>query len=63
MFFYKNVKGLLEDELWDGYSQSMTSFHNTDGGKEFWKYRKGSFSNSFGVFLEASDTREVFIPQ
>ena len=61
--FYQNEKGLLENELWKGYSHSMTAFFNTNGGKEFWKYRKDSFSASFGAFLETSDVTEVFIPQ
>jgi hypothetical protein len=57
--YYQNNKGLLEDELWQGYRHSMCSFFNTDGGKEFWKVRKKSFSTSFGEFLEASDTVEA----
>ena len=61
--FYQVEKGLLEDELWAGYSHSMTAYFNTDGGKAFWKYRKDSFSTSFCAFLEASDVTEVFIPQ
>jgi hypothetical protein len=61
--FYQNKKGLLEDELWKGYSHSMTSYMNTDGGKEFWKLRKDSFSSTFGDYLEASDTRKIFIPE
>ena len=61
--FYQNRKGLLEDELWEGYSHSMISYLNTDGGKEFWTHRKESFSATFRAFLETSDAREVFIPQ
>ena len=61
--FYQNEKGLLENELWQGYSHSMTSYLNTDGGKQFWNFRKDSFSHSFGEFLEKSDHKEVFIPR
>jgi len=61
--FYQNKKGLLEDELWKGYSYSMTAFINTDGGKEFLRLRKDTFSASFSAFLEASETKTLFIPQ
>ena len=61
--FYQNEKGLLDDELWKGYSHSMTTNFNTDGGKEFLRLRKDSFSTSFVAFLEASKTKTDFIPQ
>ena len=61
--FYQNKKGLLEKELWKGYSHSMTAYMNTDGGKAFWKYRKDNFSASFDAFLEASETQTISIPR
>jgi hypothetical protein len=61
--FYQNKKGLLEEELWKGYSHSMVSYMNTKGGKEFWKVRKGSFSTSFSAFLEDAEARGLFIPE
>ena len=61
--FYQNEKGLLEAGLWKGYSHSMISHIKTDGGKEFLKFRKDSFSTSFSVFLEASEVGEILIPQ
>jgi hypothetical protein len=61
--FYQNEKGLLDDGLWKGYSHSMTTNFNTEGGKEFLRLRKDSFSASFVAFLEASKTKTDFIPQ
>lgn len=61
--YYQNKKGLLENELWPGYSYSMSAYLNTDGGKKFWAHRKDSFSNSFRAFLEVSQAEQIFIPQ
>ena len=58
--FYQNEKGLLEDQLWTGYSQSMAAYTSTEGGKEFLRHRKDSFSTSFSAFLEASEVKKSF---
>ena len=60
--FYQNKKGLLEKELWEGYSHSMIAYFQTDGGREFWNLRRDSFSSSFTNYLENAETKELSIP-
>ena len=57
--FYQHKKGLLEDDLWEGYRQSNLIYFFTDGGQAFWKQRQHTFSENYRDFLESVSSNEV----
>ena len=57
--FYQHRKGLLEEELWQGYSRTLTLYFHSEGGYGFWKARSNSFSPKFCEFLESSDSTKI----
>jgi hypothetical protein len=52
--FYQYEKGFLEEELWDGYKQSMLLYFYTSGGQAFWNLRGEHFSGLFRNYLDST---------
>ena len=57
--FYQYEKGFLEEELWDGYKQSMLLYHYTSGGKMFWDLRSTHYSELFRNYLDSTSPDDV----
>jgi hypothetical protein len=52
--FYQYQKGFLEEELWEGYRQSMLLYFYTSGGRAFWNLRGLHFSELFRNYLDST---------
>ena len=57
--FYQHNKGLLEDDLWEGYKQSNLIYFFTDGGQAFWKQRQHTFSENYRNFLDSASSNQI----
>ena len=57
--FYQYEKGFLEEELWDGYKQSMLLYHYTSGGQMFWDLRSTHYSELFRNYLDSTSPDDV----
>lgn len=52
--FYQNKMKVFEGWLWESHKNTMISYFHKEGIKDWWSFRKQSFSKEFGHFLEAS---------
>ncbi len=52
--FYQNKMKVFEGWLWESHKNTMISYFHKQGIKEWWSFRKQSFSKEFGLFLENS---------
>jgi len=59
--FYQNKMKVFEGWLWESHRNTMISYFHKQGIKEWWNYRKQSFSKEFGQFLENSKApKEIY---
>jgi len=59
--FYQNKMKVFEGWLWTSHKNTMLSYFDKNGIKEWWSFRKQSFSKEFGEFLEnSSKPNEVY---
>jgi len=52
--FFKWRVGDLPDDLWHSWEQSLLSYLDSAGGKEFWELRKYNFTPDFAEYVEAN---------
>ena len=59
--FYQNKMNVFEGWLWESHKNTMISYFHKQGIKEWWSFRKQSFSKEFGQFLENSKApKEIY---
>ena len=52
--YFKWRVGDLPDDLWHSWEQSLLSYLDSDGGKQFWELRKYNFTPDFTEYVEAN---------
>jgi len=52
--YFKWREGDLPDDLWHGWEQSLLSYLDSNGGKQFWELRKYIFTPDFTAYVEAN---------
>ncbi len=49
---YQFEQGLMSEDIWGGYSESILRFLEQPGSREWWKENAPRFSTSFRAFLD-----------
>lgn len=52
--YLKWCDGDLSDDLWHSWEQSLLSYLDSNGGKEFWELRKYNFTPDFTKYVETN---------
>lgn len=58
--YYQHKAGILDDDLWGGWQQSLLKYFHSRGVKDvWWPNRRNAYSKSFQTFLDLSDPPET----
>ena len=57
--FYQYNNGFLEEDLWEGYKQSILLYLYTCGGQAFWSLRRIHFSKVFRDYVDSTSPDDV----
>jgi len=58
--WYQNRAGILEPEIWEGWSATMVKFYHAPGVREtWWPARGSSYNKEFTAFLASSTPPQV----